>query len=69
MANETRRQYIERHLEGLITSNRKSINIDLYGDEIRRFGKEYEKKLRIEKGPKTGASAEDKRYNCKIIKK
>ena len=69
MANETRRQYIERHLDGLISSDQSSISIDLYGDEIRRFGKEYEEKVRIEKGPRTGASSEDKRYSCTIIKK
>lgn len=68
MANETRRQYIERHLDGLLSSDQNSINIDLYSDEIRRFEKEYDGKLRIEKGPRTGASAGDKRYSCIVNK-
>jgi len=68
MHQETRSQYIERTLEALLKSSETSTKIDLYGEEIRRFSKRYADKLLITQGPKTNASAEDKRYNCTILK-
>lgn len=64
----TRSQYIHKKLEEFLSSSAPFFTIDLYSSEIRKITRDYDS-LVIQKGPRTLASSDDKRFSCVVSKK
>lgn len=64
----TRSQYIHKKVEEFLSSSAPYFTIDLYSSEIRKITRDYSS-LVIEKGPRTLASSDDKRFACVVRKK
>lgn len=64
----TRSQYIHNKVEEFLSSLAPFFTIDLYSSEIRKITRDYTS-LVIQKGPRTLASSDDKRFACVVRKK
>lgn len=63
----TRSQYIHSKVEEFLSSSAPFFTIDLYGSEIRKIIRDYPS-LVVQRGPRTLASSDDKRFACVVRK-
>lgn len=63
----TRNQYIHNKVEEFLSSSVPFFTIDLYSSEMRKITRDYPT-LVIQKGPRTLASSDDRRFACVVRK-